>query len=200
MPVDLVAILARQVEKLLGRFHSLGGGDDNGLGKEIEPSFPIAGQTDIVEQLIVILTVGLEVEAEVEHRLPQHLLLAQEQSDQQTPQTAVAVQERVDRLELHMCQRRLEQHRSRLWLVMQEEFQLAHALQQFFCRRRNEGRVARPGFLRPSSGCAETPSGSDCCPGPWSAVSHGSHGIAAATEAARLQAGAGHGRERRRNC
>jgi len=61
---------------LLGRFHSLGGGDYDSLGKEIEPGFPVTGHAHIVQQLVVILTMRLEVEAEVEHRLPQHLLLA----------------------------------------------------------------------------------------------------------------------------
>ena len=73
---DLVAILVRQVEKLLRRFHRLGGGDDDRLGKEIEPGFPVTGQAHVVEQFVIILAVRLEVEAEVEHRLPQHLLFA----------------------------------------------------------------------------------------------------------------------------
>ena len=55
----------------------------------------------------------------------------------------------MDRFELHMCQRRLEQHRGRLRLVMEEELQLAHALQYLFGRRRNEGRIARPGAADP---------------------------------------------------
>ena len=78
---DLVAVPVRQVEKLLGRLHRLGGGDDHGLGEKIEPGFPVSGHPHVVEQLVVILAVRLEIEAEVEHRLPQHLLFAQEQRD-----------------------------------------------------------------------------------------------------------------------
>jgi hypothetical protein len=37
---DLVAIMIRQVQKLLRRFYCLGGSDDNHLGAEIEPGFP----------------------------------------------------------------------------------------------------------------------------------------------------------------
>ena len=73
---DLVTVLVRQVKKLLGRFHCLSGGDNDRLGKEVEPGFPVAGHTHVVEQLVVILAVRFEIEAEVEHRLPQHLLLA----------------------------------------------------------------------------------------------------------------------------
>jgi hypothetical protein len=48
---DLVAILIRQVQKLLRRFHRLGGGDDDRLGEEIEPGFPVAGQADVAQQV-----------------------------------------------------------------------------------------------------------------------------------------------------
>ena len=58
-----------------------------------------------------------------------------------------------------MGQRRLEQHRGRLRLVMQEELQLAHALQHLFGRRRNEGRVARPGAADPVLAAPELPRG-----------------------------------------
>lgn len=71
---DSVAISVRQVEKLLCRFNSLSGGANHRFGEEFEPSFPIAGQTYIVQQLVVLLTVRLEIEAEVEYRLPQYLI------------------------------------------------------------------------------------------------------------------------------
>jgi hypothetical protein len=53
--------------------------------------------------------VGLEEEAEIEHGVAQNLALAQDQRDQQAPQTAVSVEEGMDGLELHMRQSRLEQ-------------------------------------------------------------------------------------------
>ena len=63
------------------------------------------------------------------------------------------------RLELHMGQRRLEQYRGRLRLVMEEELQLAHALQHLFGRRRNEGRIARTGAADPVLAAPEFPRG-----------------------------------------
>lgn len=62
--LDLVTILVRQVEKLLGSLYRLSSSDDDGLGKEIEPCLPISGQPNLVEQIVVVLTVSLEVEAE----------------------------------------------------------------------------------------------------------------------------------------
>ena len=38
-----------------GRFGRLGGGDDDRLGKEVEPGSPVAGQAQVVMQLVVIL-------------------------------------------------------------------------------------------------------------------------------------------------
>ena len=60
---NLVTVLARPIKKLLGRLHSLGGSDYDRLSKEIKPSFPVTGQTHVIEQLVVILAVRLEIEA-----------------------------------------------------------------------------------------------------------------------------------------
>ena len=57
---DLVAVLVLQLKELLRRLDRLGGGDDDRLGKEIEPGFPVAGHTHVVEQLVIILPVGLD--------------------------------------------------------------------------------------------------------------------------------------------
>ena len=83
-----------------------------------------------------------EVEAEIENRLAQHLLIAEQQRNQQTTQAAIAVQKRVNRFKLHMRQRRLDQHRHGLRAVVQKKLQLAHAVHHFFGRRRNKGRIA----------------------------------------------------------
>ena len=48
-----------------------------------------------------------------------------------------------------MGQGRLEQRRSRLGLVVQKQLELAHALRHLFGRRRNEGRITRPGAADP---------------------------------------------------
>ena len=134
---------------MLCRFHCLSSSGDHGLGKEIEPRFPVAGKADVVEEFVIILAVHFEIETEVEHRLPQHLLLAQEQRDEQAAKTTIAVQKRMDSLELHVSQCRLEQCRGGVRLVVEEEFQRAHALRHRIGRRRNKGRISRPGAAYP---------------------------------------------------
>jgi hypothetical protein len=76
-------------------------------------------------------------------------LVVKEEGDQQPAKAAIAVEKRVDGLELHMGQRRLEQYRSRLGLVVKETFELAHAFEHVFSGRRNKGRIARPGAADP---------------------------------------------------
>src|SRR5262249_46853900 len=60
-------------------------------------------------QLVVALPVALEIVREVEHRLVQHAALAQQEGDQQAPDAAVAVEERVNGLELRVRKADLDQ-------------------------------------------------------------------------------------------
>ena len=61
--VDFVAMLTRQIDKLPGRVHCLGCSGNDRLREEIEPGFPVTGQADVIEQLVIILSMGLEIEA-----------------------------------------------------------------------------------------------------------------------------------------
>lgn len=49
-PADSVAVKVREGDELPGRVHRLAGGDDDGLGEEVEPGFPVARQSSTVEQ------------------------------------------------------------------------------------------------------------------------------------------------------
>jgi hypothetical protein len=55
----------------------------------------------------------------------------------------------MDRLELHVDERRLEQRRCRLGLVVEEPLERAETLRERVGRRRHERRVARPGAADP---------------------------------------------------
>src|SRR5205085_6434799 len=94
-----------------GGVRGLGGCVDYAGKEEIEPALPIAGLAHGLQALVVRAPVRLEVEAEVQQRLAHHLALAQKKRDQQPAEAAVAVEERVDRLELHVREARHYEHR-----------------------------------------------------------------------------------------
>jgi hypothetical protein len=65
-------LIVQQPRCLYGLF----GSDNDRLGKKVEPCLPVTSQADIVEQLILVLPVGFEVQTQKEHRGPQYLLFA----------------------------------------------------------------------------------------------------------------------------
>ena len=77
--------------------------------KEFEPPFPVVVISDSSEPVIVLGAMGFQVVAQVQERTFQDLPLAQQERDQQPPNTAVAVEEGMDRLELGMGQSALYQ-------------------------------------------------------------------------------------------
>src|SRR6266702_4681572 len=81
------------------------------LQEEPKPRFPFTMGSDPLEVGVILFPVPLQVEAEIEKRRGHDLLLfsAKEQCDQEPPDAAVAVKERMNRLELRMRQRRLHE-------------------------------------------------------------------------------------------
>ena len=120
--------------------------------EEIDPGFPVALLAHAIEQLVVAAAVLLEEQAQIEQRLLQHASLDQHQHDQQPAQATIAVQKRVDGLELHVGQGGPHQHRQgvrTIWSAMDEVLQLAHARTYQPLRRWHEAGVARPGAADP---------------------------------------------------
>ena len=74
---DSVTVPIGKINKLPGRVHRLGSGDNDRLGEEIKPGFPVPAQTNLIQQLVIILPVCFEIETQVEHRLSEHFLFAQ---------------------------------------------------------------------------------------------------------------------------
>lgn len=60
------------------------------IKKEVTPAFPIALEPHILQQILIKLAVFFEMQAEIQDRLHQHAVGAQQKCDQQTPQTAIA--------------------------------------------------------------------------------------------------------------
>jgi hypothetical protein len=67
-----------------------------------EPGFPGFLLAYAIQQLVVAAAVLLEEQAHVMQRLLEHAGLDQHQHDQQPAQAAIAIEKRVDRLELHV--------------------------------------------------------------------------------------------------
>jgi hypothetical protein len=87
---------------------------------------------------------GLEVQARIQHRLAQHSVGHQLQHDQEPPDAPITVEEGMNRLELDMRQRRLDERRRRLGLIVEEALELLKAIRHRLGRRRHEDRIARP--------------------------------------------------------
>jgi hypothetical protein len=96
----------------------------------------------------------LEEQARVQHWLAQHAVGQQLQHDQQPPEASVAVEKRMDGLELDMDERRLDQRRHGLGVVVEEALERRQAIRHCIGRGRDEGRVAWPGAPDPDLGAA----------------------------------------------
>ena len=94
-------------------------------------------------------TSPLEIRAEVKKGRGNDVSIDQEQSDQETAYPAVAVQEWMDRLELRVRQRRVDQRRQ--VLVMQKLLPIAETLHQLRGRRRHVGGVTQYASRRTGS-------------------------------------------------
>jgi hypothetical protein len=68
--------------------------------EELEPTLPVACLADRLEPVVVRLSMSLEIVREIQHRLVQRSSLAHEKRDQEPAHAAVAIEERMDHLEL----------------------------------------------------------------------------------------------------
>jgi hypothetical protein len=141
---NTVAILRGLVQQPLCRRHRLASRGGHRVGEEGQPRLPIPRLPHLVEQGVVLCAVRFEVEAQIQHRLRQHPLGTKQQGDEEAAQTAVAVEERVDSLELHVGQRRLHQRRRARRLIVQEPLQVPHAEEHLTRRRGHEDRIPGP--------------------------------------------------------
>jgi hypothetical protein len=83
----------------------------------------------------------LEVETQIEDWFPQRTGGAQQKCDEQPAQAAIAIEERMNRLELHVDQPGLDKQREARAFVVQKQFERAHAIEDHLGRRRHEGRI-----------------------------------------------------------
>src|SRR5690606_8935265 len=95
--------------------------------EEGQPFLPGALVADCLEQLIIAAAVLLQKIGEVEDRLVEDAPLHQQEGDQQTPDAAVAVKERVDGFELGMGEADPDQD-GEIALAMEELLQVPKGL------------------------------------------------------------------------
>ena len=121
----------------------------NPLKKEVEPRLPVSRDPHILEQFEISRAVFLEEQRQVQDRIFQQSFGPQDQSDEQATNTSVAIQEGMDRFELHMRQGSLDQGERSNRIVMQELFQQTHACHHLVRRWRNEPGVSRSAAADP---------------------------------------------------
>ena len=68
-----------------------------------------------------------EIKTQIMERLSEQSTPMQEKRDEQTSEPAIAVEERMDRLELHMGQGSLDQQRQARGVFVEKRFQIGHA-------------------------------------------------------------------------
>ena len=110
--------------------------------KKTEPLFPRPAVTHRLQFLVILLAVPLEEPGQVEDRLVQHLSFAEQESDEQSSDAAIAVQKRVYRLELGVNQPDFDQQ----WqfrVGVEKVFQFGQLLWNFMMWWRNEGRLVQ---------------------------------------------------------
>src|SRR5215217_253602 len=81
------------------------------LKEEIEPRFPVACESNAIEEPVILVAVLLEIQAQVHQGLLQDAGLVQQQRYQQPADTSVPVKEWMNGLELDVCEGRRCKHR-----------------------------------------------------------------------------------------
>src|SRR5690242_7028324 len=76
----------------------------NAPQKELEPAFPIPILANSHQAVVIVSPMHLQKQAQVEKRPTQHLPFTQKERDEEPADTTVAVEERVNRLELSVGQ------------------------------------------------------------------------------------------------
>lgn len=117
--------------------------------KELDLYFPVPGGVNAREEIVIDLAIVFEIQTQVEDRLRQRAAATEQESDEKTSESSVAVEKWVESLELHMGQSGPNKKRQILSLRMEKHLELAHALRDEFGRWWNERRVAGSGSSDP---------------------------------------------------
>ncbi|MNJ56097.1 hypothetical protein D3C77_516260 [compost metagenome] len=115
--------------------------------EEDEPGLPFAPVPYGLKPFIILLSPLLQRQGNIEHRLAQHLILAEQEGDQQPPQSAVPVHKGMNGFELRVRQSDADQQRQ-VRRRMQKTLQVGHVIAHRFRGRRHKDRVGQGGVRR----------------------------------------------------
>ena len=142
---DLLSVSVEHGDQIASRGGSLFRGLRDAGQEEFHPGLPRPSLPNLLQEPVIVVAPGLQEQAEIEDRFPQHPGLTQDQRDEQPAQASVAVEKGMDRLELDVGQARPDERGQRRILAVQEALERIEAFIQPVRRRRHEQGVARPG-------------------------------------------------------
>src|SRR5438105_7430325 len=97
----------------------------------------------MIKAFVILRTVLLEVEAQVEKRVFQNAVEAEEQRDQQSSDPTVAIEKGMNGFELSVRQSRFHDPLDADRIIMEKPFEIAHGVRNVLRRGRNEMCVRR---------------------------------------------------------
>jgi hypothetical protein len=92
--------------------------------KELDLYFPVSGGVNAREEIVIDLAIVFEIQTQVEDRLRQRAAATEQESDEKTSESSVAVEKWVESLELHMGQSGPNKKRQILSLRMEKHLEL----------------------------------------------------------------------------
>jgi hypothetical protein len=93
-----------EIHEPAGGLNSAVGGGFHAFQKKVHPGFPVSRGSDAVEQIVIHGAVFFEEEGEIEQGLREKAAMVEQQGNEQAAEATIAVEKRMDGLELHMGQ------------------------------------------------------------------------------------------------
>jgi hypothetical protein len=109
--------------------------------EESNPTIEVTSAPHVLKVFVVLRLTFLEVGTDIQERLGEHSLLHEEEADEEAAKPAVAIQERVDRLELVMNQSAADEHGKARTLLVEELLPIGEGIHHLLWWRRHEGRI-----------------------------------------------------------
>src|SRR5215472_1393306 len=140
--LNTVSIFCKEGQNLFCGISGRARRDLRPFEKKSQPLFPGTVCSYTLKQIVVPVAIRFEVQAEVQKRLSQRALGAKQECDQQTPESAIAIQERVNGLKLHVNQSGIDQNGQLVFFVVEKTLKAVETLHQPLWRRRNKRSIA----------------------------------------------------------
>ena len=122
------AVRLEEIKEPAGTGDCFAGSLDHAGEEKSKPLLPVASESDVLKKLVIGISVAFEMKGKIKQWLAEHPFCTEDESDEETPETAIAIEKRVDRLKLDVSERGLEQRTGGDGVVM-KKFLMCH-LQQ----------------------------------------------------------------------